>query len=305
MRRERPRLVSECHSLPEAERHRHTVISAISKKVAEIQNGACGWCGGWRVRAGGGGGVGRRGARRGWGGAEVWRGVLRGARAAGLGEPRIRDLNDLINRLFKEKERWERRIVELGGRDFAREGSDALSKSGVALPGGGGYKYFGAAKDLPGVRELFAEYEAEHKSKQRWEAHRRLSPDYWGFRDEADPRIRDEEERIEREVREDLVREFERDHGRPTDSGLGAIGAYEPPPEEADRAQHAAALEEGQKSLREALERKRAQLLRKSQKSAGEGGGGEGGGGEGGVGEGGGGGDAAAAAATEEEAPPA
>jgi len=30
-----------------------------------------------------------------------------------------------------------------------------LDSTAVELPGGGGYKYFGTAKDLPGVRELF------------------------------------------------------------------------------------------------------------------------------------------------------
>lgn len=30
-----------------------------------------------------------------------------------------------------------------------------FDSSGVELPSSGGYKYFGAAKDLPGVRELF------------------------------------------------------------------------------------------------------------------------------------------------------
>lgn len=34
---------------------------------------------------------------------------------AGLGEHRIRDLNDRINRLLNDKKRWEIRIKELGG----------------------------------------------------------------------------------------------------------------------------------------------------------------------------------------------
>lgn len=37
---------------------------------------------------------------------------------AGLGEHRIRDLNDQINKLLKEKRLWEQRIKELGGVDF-------------------------------------------------------------------------------------------------------------------------------------------------------------------------------------------
>jgi pre-mRNA-splicing factor ISY1 len=37
---------------------------------------------------------------------------------ASLGEHRIRDINDDINRLFKEKTKWEDRIRELGGPDY-------------------------------------------------------------------------------------------------------------------------------------------------------------------------------------------
>lgn len=33
---------------------------------------------------------------------------------------RIRDLNDEINKLIREKGHWERRIVELGGPDYAK-----------------------------------------------------------------------------------------------------------------------------------------------------------------------------------------
>ena len=35
---------------------------------------------------------------------------------ATLGEHRIRELNDEINKLLKEKTEWERQIVKLGGR---------------------------------------------------------------------------------------------------------------------------------------------------------------------------------------------
>ena len=38
--------------------------------------------------------------------------------SAGLGEFRIRDLNDEINKLLREKRHWEDRIKELGGPDY-------------------------------------------------------------------------------------------------------------------------------------------------------------------------------------------
>ena len=73
---------------------------------------------------------------------------------AGLGEFRIRDLNDEINKLLREKRHWEARIVELGGNDL-RKKSRMLDREGKEVPGSHGYKYFGAARELPGVRELF------------------------------------------------------------------------------------------------------------------------------------------------------
>lgn len=109
-------------------------------------------------------------------------------RAAGLGETRIRDLNDAINKLLREKRHWERRIVELGGANYRRRAPTSFEAEGVALSAGGNYLYFGAAKDLPGVRELFAEADepdAKHKLRRR-DILKRLTPDYYGFRDEDD-----------------------------------------------------------------------------------------------------------------------
>ena len=37
---------------------------------------------------------------------------------AGLGEFRIRDLNDHINKLLREKQHWQDRIKVLGGADY-------------------------------------------------------------------------------------------------------------------------------------------------------------------------------------------
>lgn len=39
---------------------------------------------------------------------------------AGLGEYKIRELNDEINDKLKEKSQWDNRIVELGGNDTRR-----------------------------------------------------------------------------------------------------------------------------------------------------------------------------------------
>lgn len=69
---------------------------------------------------------------------------------AGLGEFRIRDLNDEINKLLREKRHWEAQIKELGGPDYQKVGPRMLDHEGKEVPGNRGYKYFGAAKELPG-----------------------------------------------------------------------------------------------------------------------------------------------------------
>jgi pre-mRNA-splicing factor ISY1 len=113
---------------------------------------------------------------------------------AGLGEARLRDLNDEVNKLLREKGHWERQIKGLGGPDYAATAPKIADADGRELPGARGYKYFGAAKDLPGVRELFAEAEAAAAAgragaaarRTRGEIGRGITPDYYGFRDEDD-----------------------------------------------------------------------------------------------------------------------
>ena len=45
--------------------------------------------------------------------------------------------------------------MELGGANYNGMEPKSYDADGRELPGSGGYKYFGAAKELPGVRELF------------------------------------------------------------------------------------------------------------------------------------------------------
>ncbi|KAM3849460.1 pre-mRNA-splicing factor ISY1 homolog [Diretmus argenteus] len=105
---------------------------------------------------------------------------------AGLGEFRIRDLNDEINKLLREKGHWEVRIKELGGPDYGRVGPKMLDHEGKEVPGNRGYKYFGAARDLPGVRELFEKEPAPAVRKTRAELMKDVDAEYYGYRDEDD-----------------------------------------------------------------------------------------------------------------------
>lgn len=106
-------------------------------------------------------------------------------RNASLGEHRIRELNDEINKYMKQKYYWEIRIRELGGNVPLKNSYDLEGKE---LPGAPGYRYYGAAKELPGVRELFAEQEHEETLRQqkasqkrsRKELYENITPVYYG-----------------------------------------------------------------------------------------------------------------------------
>ncbi|CAI5461160.1 unnamed protein product [Closterium sp. Yama58-4] len=178
-REKRPFLASECRDLSDADKWRQQILREIGRRVTEIQN-------------------------------------------PGLGEHRLKDLNDEINKLIREKGHWEKRIVELGGPNYAKQGpkiTDADGKevgdgddelpAGSATGKGLGYRYFGAAKNLPGVRELFEKPTAPTKKRNRYELYKRIDMDYYGYRDEEDGILVRLEAEAERVIVAKAVREWE------------------------------------------------------------------------------------------------
>jgi len=105
---------------------------------------------------------------------------------AGLGEYRIRDLNDEINKLLREKYHWEVQIFNLGGPNYRRIGPRYLDREGREVPGNRGYRYFGAARELPGVRELFEQDPLPVPKKSRAELMKDVDADYYGYCDDDD-----------------------------------------------------------------------------------------------------------------------
>jgi pre-mRNA-splicing factor ISY1 len=146
---------TEVTSLGEAEKFRSDCVRRIASKVSAIQN-------------------------------------------ASLGESKLRDLNDHINRLIQEKKRWEAQILALGGRDYTQAqveseigDADLNGKPLVVNLEGSQYFYFGAAKDLPGVKELLEARVSEsaknkEKKKQRENLYQNLDARYYGFRGQED-----------------------------------------------------------------------------------------------------------------------
>jgi len=92
--------------------------------------------------------------------------------------------------------KYIRRILTINLSNRSGPKFDASAKE---APGNKGYKYFGAAKDLPGVRGLFAHEPAQLPKKTRAELMRNVDADYYGYRDEDDGVILKEETKVQRE----------------------------------------------------------------------------------------------------------
>nr|CCA17260.1 premRNAsplicing factor ISY1 putative [Albugo laibachii Nc14] len=130
---------------------------------------------------------------------------------AGSSEHIIRDLNDEINRKIRLKRHWELRIIELGGPDYGKS-QPQVYESDDDVVHAGGYKYFGAAKDLPGVRELFEKpKETNEKKRSVDELYANISPDYYGFRDD-DAELLEEEKLVEKAQLQVAIEEWEAQH---------------------------------------------------------------------------------------------
>ncbi|CAG8785151.1 12953_t:CDS:2, partial [Racocetra fulgida] len=96
---------------------------------------------------------------------------------AGLSDYQIRDLNDEINKLMREKGHWEDQIKKLGGPDYRRVGPKMLDYEGKEVPGN---------RDLPGVRELFEQEAPTPQKRTRSDLYKNVDADYYGYRDEED-----------------------------------------------------------------------------------------------------------------------
>lgn len=121
---------------------------------------------------------------------------------------------------MREKRHWENQIIALGGANYRRNVA-MLDDDGKEVPGTKGYKfvaavlkqllklsliilrYFGRAKDLPGVRELFQskkkEEEEENQALAFYKKFMNQGPAYFGDLDEADGKLLEYEHQAEEE----------------------------------------------------------------------------------------------------------
>lgn len=113
-----------------------------------------------------------------------------------------RFLNDEANRTIQEIRRWEHRILQLGGIDYARVGyktpeGDYLNSNLNQ------YQYFGRARNLPGVRELLeaekqqkSELYAGSKKNNKIELMEKVDARYYGLYE--DPDLEKQEKELEK-----------------------------------------------------------------------------------------------------------
>jgi pre-mRNA-splicing factor ISY1 len=127
----------------------------------------------------------------------------------GLDEHKVRELNDSINKLMREKGHWERQIKSLGGPDHFRTAPKLLTEDAEEVVPGKGYRYYGAAKKLPGVRELFSKAAPERQKRTRFEMMKGIDADYYGYRDDDDDVLKPLEEAAERERSANLAAAWE------------------------------------------------------------------------------------------------
>jgi pre-mRNA-splicing factor ISY1 len=119
----------------------------------------------------------------------------------------IRDMNDKINKSLREKKHWETQIRALGGPDLSK-GPRVTDSDGKAAMGADGYLYFGAAKDLPGVRELFERNISQAVKRTRGDLQKMVDADYYGYRDDDDGRLEALEKKQEKKAVVKAVEEW-------------------------------------------------------------------------------------------------
>jgi pre-mRNA-splicing factor ISY1 len=153
--------------------------------------------------------------------------------AANGGEYRIRELNDEINKTMVVKKHWERRIVELGGPNYALN-KQQVDVEGKELPDSKGYKYYGAAKELPDVQNRFQEWEKElerrgkkEKKKSRTQLLKNIgnNPGYYQSEDDKNGDMKTQEKRQEEALVAEAVREYEEGAAAAKRRRLAAAGA--------------------------------------------------------------------------------
>jgi pre-mRNA-splicing factor ISY1 len=110
---------------------------------------------------------------------------------------------------MKDKRRWEDRIRMLGGRDYKKMNDKGLDADAIELPGTDDYKYYGVAKDLPKVRELFQKDKPQPPVRNYEDMNKKVGYAYFKFNHKEDLKVLQVEQELEQTLRKDLIDEFQ------------------------------------------------------------------------------------------------
>ena len=131
----------------------------------------------------------------------------------------------------------------MGGQDFYQQELKQQLENATtgenAILGSGGYRYYGAAKDLPGVRELFEKQQLlQQKKRHRGDLYKRITPDYYGWREEEDGVLLELEQKASKKLmdkRDDDERDLKRTkqtRDDDSDDDIDEFEVVEPPSQE-------------------------------------------------------------------------
>eukprot|EP01113_Clastostelium_recurvatum_P003755 TRINITY_DN11653_c0_g1_i1.p1 TRINITY_DN11653_c0_g1~~TRINITY_DN11653_c0_g1_i1.p1 ORF type:complete len:262 (-),score=50.18 TRINITY_DN11653_c0_g1_i1:42-806(-) len=137
---------------------------------------------------------------------EIGKGVSEIQNSA-LGEYKTRELNDNINKLMREKRHWEKKILELGGKNYLRSAPKTVEEDGSVTYGG--YQYFGEAKNLPGVKEMLAKPKLSTAKRSRADLYKGVDADYYGYRDDEDGVLEESEAKAEALIKKRAITALE------------------------------------------------------------------------------------------------
>ncbi|KAK4523821.1 hypothetical protein GAYE_SCF00G1717 [Galdieria yellowstonensis] len=107
------------------------------------------------------------------------------------------------------------KVVEIQNKGLGEIGDGEA----IQIRGSKGYYYFGAARELPGVKQLLKEsYSTEEKKRSRAELYKCVDAEYDGFLDDHDRNLEQLEYEAEVEARKALLEKWETDHMVSSDS---------------------------------------------------------------------------------------
>lgn len=98
--------------------------------------------------------------------------------------------------------------MDLGGPNYFRTSANIVDADGNEVLASRGYRYFGAAKDLPGVRDLFRKSEVAVQKRTRSQMYKCADAAYFGYRDDDDAILAPLEKAAEERLISDAVLEW-------------------------------------------------------------------------------------------------